>query len=90
MVRWQYVMVQSGIASAAGRLGRALSYFGQRGWELVTVFDKASNILAGAEQGYILFKRPVPEGQEPDGPWAEYWKAESIDAAYKADAGEPA
>src|SRR5207244_1940641 len=48
----------------------ALGQLGEEGWELVTVYDKASNWLNGMEKGFALFKRPVPEDAEPDGPWA--------------------
>lgn len=35
------------------------------GWELVAVYDKASNWFAGLEKGFVLMKRPVPTGVEP-------------------------
>ena len=82
MVRWPYRIVNLGTANAGPRLGRALSYFGRLGWELVAVYDKESNWLQGFEKGYLLFKRPVPEGGEPDGPWTELWMADQVDAAY--------
>jgi hypothetical protein len=82
MVRWQYTIVNIGVTFAGERLGITLSYFGQRGWELVTVFDKASNWMAGAEKGFILLKRPVPEGHEPEGPWTEFWNADQVYDAY--------
>ena len=53
------------------RLVSALGTLGAQGWELVAVYDKASNWLVGMEKGFVLFKRPVPEGEEPVGPWAE-------------------
>lgn len=85
MVRWQYRIVSIGSAYAAQNLGVALSYFGQRGWELQTVFDKASHWIQGLEKGFILFKRAVPEGEEPDGAWAEVWTAEQVAHRYQQD-----
>lgn len=52
---------------------RALAQLGEHGWELVTVYDKSSNWFASMEKGFMLFKRPVPEGEEPDGKWASVW-----------------
>lgn len=48
----------------------AFAQLGQHGWELIGVYDKSSNWLTQFEKGFALFKRAVPEGQEPDGPWA--------------------
>lgn len=81
-MRWQYQVVNVGTIDAARRLGMTLSYFGQHGWELVGVYDKSSNWIAGMEKGFMLFKRPVPDGQEPDGPWTGVWTAEQVEAAY--------
>lgn len=82
--RWQYRIVQSGAFGTAERLGMALSYFGQQGWELVTVYDKASNWIQGIEKGFVLFKRPVPPGVEPEGGWSEVWSADHVIAAYRS------
>ncbi|MEO8696962.1 MAG: hypothetical protein ABI658_25870 [Acidimicrobiales bacterium] len=82
-VRWQYRIVSIGSTYAARNLGITLSYFGQRGWELQTVFDKASHWVQGLEKGFILFKRVVPPGEEPDGPWAEVWTAEQVAKHYQ-------
>ena len=60
----------------------ALSFFGQHGWELAHTFDKASNWLQGMEQGFMIFKRPVGAGEEPEGGWAEVWSVEHVAAAY--------
>jgi hypothetical protein len=81
-VRWQYRIVDVG-SDAARNLGITLSYFGQRGWELQTVFDKSSALFEGLETGFVLFKRPVLVGDEPDGPWAEVWSAEQVALRYK-------
>jgi hypothetical protein len=70
MQRWQYQVVNIGSFSAADRLVGALSELGAEGWELVTIYDKASNWLNGFEKGFALFKRPVAEGEDPVGPWA--------------------
>jgi hypothetical protein len=70
MVRWQYKVVNIGAFFAHERLVDTLSVLGRDGWELVTIYDKASNWFQGMEKGFALFKRPVPEGTEPDGPWA--------------------
>ena len=69
MVRWQYCVVATRVFSQEERLVAALGEAGARGWELVTVFDKASNWMQGFEKGFLLLKRPVLEGEEPDGPW---------------------
>jgi hypothetical protein len=90
IARWQYCIVNLGSFGTGGRLGMALSYFGSQGWELVTIYDKASNWFQGMEKGFILFKRPVPPGDEPDGPWAQVWTADQVLARYKATAGETA
>lgn len=83
-MRWQYKIVGIGMFNAAQRLGMTLSYFGERGWELITVYDKASNWVADTENGFMLFKRAVPEGTEPDGPWAEHWSPAAVEAAFVA------
>ncbi|MBK5221570.1 MAG: hypothetical protein JJE52_01570 [Acidimicrobiia bacterium] len=82
--RWQYRIVNSGTFSTAERLGMALSYFGQQAWEHVTVYDKASNWVQGFEKGFILFKRAVPPGEQPEGGWSEVWTADHVIAAYNA------
>jgi hypothetical protein len=78
-VRWQYRVVSIGAFFAGGRLSQALGHLGEGGWELVTVYDKASNWLQGFEKGFILFKRAVPPGDEPDGPWSQVLSAEQIE-----------
>ena len=62
--RWQYRIVNLGVIDTGPRLQRALGQLGAEGWELITVFDKTSN-WTRAEKGFALFKRPVPEGDEP-------------------------
>ena len=81
-VRWQYRIVDVG-PDTARSLGIALSYFGQRGWELQTVFDKSSYLFEGLETGFVLLKRPVPVDAEPEGPWAEVWSAEQVALHYQ-------
>jgi hypothetical protein len=70
VVRWQYTVVDIGSLNATMRLQGALGQLGSEGWELVHVYDKASNWLDGMEKGFALFKRPVAPGEEPDGPWS--------------------
>jgi hypothetical protein len=70
MVRWQYRVVNIGAYFAHERLVQTLGALGQDGWELVTIYDKASNWFDGMEKGFALFKRAVPDGEEPIGPWA--------------------
>ena len=70
MTRWQYTVVNLGMFFAGDRLVSTLARLGADGWELVTIYDKSSNWLAGMEKGFALFKRPVPDGQAADGPWA--------------------
>ncbi|MGD9996980.1 MAG: hypothetical protein AB7R77_06020 [Ilumatobacteraceae bacterium] len=67
--RWQYAVANIGMFGAADRLARCLAHLGSQGFELVTVYDKASNWFNGYEKGFMLFKREVPDGSEPDGPW---------------------
>jgi hypothetical protein len=88
VVRWQYRIVCIGSGYTARNLGIALSYFGQRGWELQTVFDQAVPFTRSFEDGYILFKRPVPDGEEPDGPWSEVWSAEQVTYRYEQEGGQ--
>jgi hypothetical protein len=82
--RWQYTIVNTGAVNTAERLGMALSYFGERGWELFAIYDKSSNWVAGMEKGFALFKRVVPDGVEPDGPWAEVFSSDEVAKRYKA------
>ena len=37
-----------------------------KGWELPATMDKASNWFNGLEKGFLLLKRPVPEGYTPN------------------------
>jgi hypothetical protein len=80
-VRWQYRVVNVRTFFTADRMALALGYFGQDGWEFVSVFDKASNWLGGTEKGFMLFKRPVRAGAEPEGPWCEVWSPDSLSTA---------
>ena len=68
--RWQYAVVNVGTFNTAERLVTILGKLGADRWELVHVYDKASNWLTGMEKGFALFKRPVADGDEPDGGWA--------------------
>lgn len=61
-VRWQYGVVNIGMFGALDRMAATLGHLGSQGWELVTVYDKASNWMASMEKGFVLLKRPVPPG----------------------------
>jgi hypothetical protein len=69
-MRWQYAVVNVGTFNTQGRLVLVLGSLGAEGWELVHVYDKASNWLAGTEKGFALFKRAVAEGDSPPEGWA--------------------
>jgi hypothetical protein len=84
-VRWQYRIVSIGSSLPGDNLAIALSYFGQRGWELQTVYDKGVAFFQGLENGFIIFKRPVPIGEEPDGPWTELWSGDQVAHHYEHD-----
>lgn len=71
MPRFQYRVVNLGMFRAQDRMVRVLGDMGSAGWELVVIYDKSSNWLQGMEKGFALFKREVPDGQKPVGPWAE-------------------
>lgn len=60
--RFQYAVVNVGMFNSADRMAGVLGAAGENGWELVTVYDKASNWLGGMEKGFMLLKRRVPEG----------------------------
>lgn len=62
-VRWQYGVVNIGMFGALDRMRAVFGELGKQGWELVTVYDKASNWMASMEKGFMLFKRPVPPGE---------------------------
>ena len=60
--RWQFAVINVGMFNASDRFQRALGAAASQGWELVGVYDKASNWLSGMEKGFILLKRQVPPG----------------------------
>jgi len=80
-MRWQYTVVRLGMFSNRERMMEALGILGSQGWELAATYDKASNWFAGFEAGFLLFKRAVPDGVEPDGPWCAEFE-------YAADQGQ--
>jgi len=49
-MRWQYAIVNIGSFGAVGRLTGTLGKLGAEGWELVHVYDKASNWFQGMEK----------------------------------------
>lgn len=57
--KWEYKVVDIGFFFVQSRLESTLARLGQDGWELVTVYDKASNLGTGMEKGFVLFKRPL-------------------------------
>jgi hypothetical protein len=61
-VRWQYGVVNIGMFNAMSRMANVLAASGEFGWELVGVYDKASNWMNNMEKGFMLFKRPIPPG----------------------------
>ena len=67
--RWQYAVADIGIFGALDRMARVLSFLGEQGYELVGVYDKADNLWTSFENGFLMFKREVAEGDAPDGPW---------------------
>ena len=79
MRRFQYQVVNVGMFNAAERMVRVFGHLGERGWELVGMYDKSSNWFNQMEKGFALFKREVPEGEEPDGPWAQWQYADDVD-----------
>jgi hypothetical protein len=88
-LRWQYCVVNIGSFNAMQRLGHVLGALGGEGWELVSVYDKASNWLQGMEKGFMLFKRPVLPGEEPQGDWAEIWDTNRVDMAARGETYDP-
>jgi hypothetical protein len=39
-----------------------LGVAGEQGWQLVGVYDKASNWSTSMEKGFMMLRRPVPAG----------------------------
>ena len=60
---FQFAVINIGSFRAVGRLQRALGIAASEGWDLVAIYDKASNWMQGMEKGFILLKRPVPDGR---------------------------
>jgi hypothetical protein len=79
-VRWQYRVVNIGSYMTADRMQTALGHLGPEGWELIGVFDKSSNWIGGTEKGFMLFKRPVAQGEHPVGSWSEVWNVDRLAA----------
>ena len=63
-MRWQYGVVNIGMFKAMDRMNSVFARLGSEGWELISIYDKSSNWLAGMEKGFMLFKRPVQPGIE--------------------------
>lgn len=63
-IRFQYAVVNMGSFNTAERMTKVLGQAGEAGWELVTTLDKSSNWWQGFEKGFLLMKRPVPDGVE--------------------------
>ena len=64
--RWQYAVVNTGSFNSMKRLSGVLALAGSAGWELISVYDKASNWIGGTEKGFMLLKRAVPDDFEPE------------------------
>lgn len=64
--RWQYAVVNLGMFNSPERMSETLATAGANGWELVTIYDKTSNWWVAMEKGFMLLKRPVPDGVTPD------------------------
>ena len=62
--RWQYAVVNIGSFNSAERMQSMLARAGSHGWELTATMDKQSNWW-NMEKGFLLLKRPVPEGHKP-------------------------
>jgi len=65
---------------AVERMVMTFGLLGEQGWELVSIYDKGSNWMTSMEKGFALFKRAVPEGERPIGPWAEAIRASDFSA----------
>ena len=63
--RFQHAIINVGTFNNADRMAQVLATASRAGWELVTIYDKASNWVGGWEKGFMLLKRPVPEGTSP-------------------------
>ena len=86
--RYQYRIVNLGTFNAPDRMVRAFAALGKDGWELVTMYDKSSNWFANIEKGFAIFKRTVPDGQEPEGEWASWSYSTVVDGALKESTKE--
>ena len=68
--RWQYAVVNIGSFGAVDRMQLVLGSAGSQGWELIAIYDKASNWLGGMEKGFMLLKRAVdPSEKLADDQW---------------------
>ena len=83
--RFQYRIVGLGTFNVAEKMVGTFAHLGSNGWELVGIFDKSSNWITAYEKGFALFKREVPEGVEPEGPWAEFNQAANVGKAGQPD-----
>ena len=88
-VRWQYSVANIGAFGARERLSLVLAHMGEQGYELTTVYDKASNWFQGMEKCFMLFKREVPSGSEPVGPWCWVLDVTTLDQSGVAGYGFP-
>lgn len=61
-IRWQYGVINLGMFNTMDRMQAVLGAAGEHGWQLVGVYDKASNWLAQMEKGFMILRRPVPPG----------------------------
>jgi len=65
-VRWQYGVINIGAYNAMERMQAVLGQAGANGWQLISIYDKASNWQSGVEKGFMLLRKPVPPGVRLD------------------------
>ncbi|MEY3640329.1 MAG: hypothetical protein RLZZ199_134 [Actinomycetota bacterium] len=68
--KFQYQIIDLGIFNVPDKIEKTFGHLGQNGWELVGVFDKASNWLKGHERGFAIFKREVGDEVKANSRWA--------------------
>jgi hypothetical protein len=91
MIRWQYRIINLGESIPRTRVPKALAFSGAEGWELIDIYDRDTSVPSGMDKAYMMFKRPVPEGAQPEGGWSQTIEAAGISSVYEAFCGtEPA
>ena len=59
---WQFAVINIGMFRAIDRFEKALGVAASQGWELVGVYDKASELAGGHGEGLHLAEAPSPSG----------------------------